>query len=279
MSNVNIVLSDLSFSVQMLQTATMDIKEPPSLYDVSAAAVFTVSTTDMRNVFQFRTDSLDMTNTDATDLKYYVDMGAWPSDPYLVINPANAALDYNAPNVSFGAIADSNYNLEQYSSDKMMVKHDFVRYLALRLFGSYDAIDIFNNEEELISNLESIGDGSEPGHVWYDISYALHRVSITGMNMNGDLTLDSTTGEYCMTNAVTTTDNLCREMFLQIAEVTPERLQSVQQTSDRQPLLFQDGDSINFTVTIYPAENQHLLTNVNPIPARPYQIKLYMVSV
>ena len=77
MSNVNIVLSDLSFSVQMLQTATMDIKEPPSLYDVSAAAVFTVSTTDMRNVFQFRTDSVDMTNTDATDLKYYVDMGAW----------------------------------------------------------------------------------------------------------------------------------------------------------------------------------------------------------
>lgn len=277
MSNVDIVLSDLSFSVQMLQTASMDIKEPPSLYDVSAVAVFTVSTTDMRNVFQFRTDSLDMTNTDTTDLKYFVNMSEWPSG--LVINPANAALDYNAPNVSFGAIADSNYNQDQYSSEKMMVKHDFVRYLALRLFGSYEAIDIFNNEAELITNLESIGDGSEPGHVWYDISAALHRVSITGMNLNEDLTLDSSTGEYCMTNAVTTTDNLCREMFLQIADVTPERLQSVQQTSSRQPLFFQDGDSINFSVTFYPADNQHLLTGVNPIPARPYQIKLYMVSV
>ena len=277
MSNVNIVLSDLSFSVQMIQTASMDIKEPPSLYDVSAVAVFTVSTTDMRNVFQFRTDSLDMTNVEDSDLKYFVNMSEWPSG--LVINAANAALDYNAPNVSFGAIALSSYNQDQYSSEKMMVKHDFVRYLALRLFGSYEAIDIFNNEAELITNLESIGDGSEPGHVWYDISAALHRVSITGMNLNEDLTLDSSTGEYCMTNAVTTTDNLCREMFLQIADVTPERLQSIQQTSSRQPLLFQDGDSINFSVTFYPADNQHLLTGVNPIPSRPYQIKLYMVSV
>ena len=275
MSNANIVLSDLSFSVQMMTDASMDIKSPPLLYDVSAVAVFTVSTTDMRNVFQFRTDSLDMTNVEDSDLKYFVNMSEWSSG--LVINPANAALDYNPPSVSSGAIAYYNYNEDQYSSEKMMVKHDFVRYLALQLFGSYDATDIFNNEEELITNLESIGDGSEPGHVWYDISYALHRVSITGMN--GDLTLDSTTGEYCMTNAVTTTDNLCREMFLQIAAVTPERLQSVQQTSSRQPLLFQDGDSINFSVTFYPAENQHLLTGVNPIPARPYQIKLYMVSV
>ena len=277
MSNVDIVLSDLSFSVQMLQTASMDIKEPPSLYDVSAVAVFTVSTTDMRNVFQFRTDSLDMTNTDASDLKYFVDMTQWPSEPDLVINPANAALDYGNPTIATGAIALSSYNGSTFDSEKMMVKHDFVRYLALQLFGSYDATDIFNNEEELITNLESIGDGSEPGHVWYDISYALHRVSITGNHVG--LTLDSSTGEYCMTNAVTTTDNLCREMFLQIADVTPERLQSVQQTSSRQPLLFQDGDSINFSVTFYPADNQHLLTGVNPIPARPYQIKLYMVSV
>jgi hypothetical protein len=82
-----------------------------------------------------------------------------------------------------------------------------------------------------------------------------------------------------MTNAITTPDNLCREMFLQIAAVTPGRLQNVQKTSNRQPLLFQDYDSINFTVTIYPAENQNALTGVNPIPARPYQIKLYMVSV
>lgn len=277
MSNVDIVLSDLSFSVQMLQTASMDIKTPPSLYDISGVAVFTVSTQAMRNVFQFRTDSLDMTNVEDSDLKYYVDMGAWPSEPYLVINPANAALDYNPPSVSSGAIAYYSYNEDQFSSDKMMVKHDFVRYIALQLFGSYDATDIFNNEEELITNLESIGDGSEPGHVWYDISAALHRVSTTGNHVG--LVDDNYTEQYCMTNAVTTTDNLCREMFLQIAAVTPERLQSVQQTSSRQPLLFQDGDSINFTVTFYPAENQHLLTGVNPIPSRTYQIKLYMVSV
>jgi hypothetical protein len=82
-----------------------------------------------------------------------------------------------------------------------------------------------------------------------------------------------------MTNTITTADNLCREMFLQIADVTPERLQNIQQTSNRQPLLFQSGDSINFKVTIHAAENQHLLTGVNPIPSRTYQIKLYMVSV
>jgi len=274
MSNVDIVLSDLSFSVQMM-SASMDIKTPPSLYDISAVAVFTVSTNNMKNVFQFRTDSFDTDNVEGNDVKYYIDMSEWPSG--LVINPANAALDYSNPSISSGAIALTSYSGTTLSSEKMKVKHDYVRYLALQLFGSYDATDIFNNEAELITNLEYIGDGSEPGHVWYDISYALHRVSTTGNNV--DLTFDSTTGEYYMTNAVTTADNLCREMFLQIADVTPERLQSIEQTTDRQPLLFQNGDSINFKVTIHAAEGQNNLTGVPAIPSRTYQIKLYMVSV
>jgi hypothetical protein len=62
MSNVDIVLSDLSFSVQMMTDASMDTKQPPLLYDVSGVAVFTVSTDVMKNVFQFRTDSFDMDN-------------------------------------------------------------------------------------------------------------------------------------------------------------------------------------------------------------------------
>ena len=276
-AGVNIVLSDLSFSVQMLQEGSMDTKTPPLLYDVSAVAVFTVPTYIMQNVFQFRVDSFDITNVEENDVRYYVDMTQWPSG--FELNPAYAALDYNPPTVSSGAIALTSYEGTPFASEKMMVKHDFVRYLALRLFGSYDATDIFNNEEELITNLEYIGDGSEPGHVWYDISAALHRVSTDGTYDPNYLTYDPLTEYLSMTNAITTPDNLCREMFLQIAAVTPDRLQNVQQTSYRQPLLFQDGDSINFTVTIYPAENQHLLTDVNPIPARPYQIKLYMVSV
>lgn len=274
MSNVDIVLSDLSFSVQML-AATMDTKTPPLLYDVSAVAVFTVSTGAMRDVFQFRTDSSDITNAANEDLKYFVDMTQWPVG--IEINPANAALDYTAPSISSGAIAYYSYNTEQEQFTNMMVKHDFVRYLALQLFGSYDATDIFNNEEELVSNLEYICDGSEPGHVWYDISYALNRVSINGTHPG--LTQDNLTEMNCMTNDTTTPDNLCREMFLQIAAVTPERLQNVQQTQSPQPLLFQDGDSINFTVNFYPADGQEQLTGVNPIPARPYQIKLYMANV
>jgi hypothetical protein len=276
-AGVNIVLSDLSFSVQMLTDASMDTKSPPLLYDVSAVAVFPVPTYIMQNVFQFRTDSVDINNVAEQDIRYYVDMSQWPSG--FELNPANAALDYNAPTVSSGAISLTSYNGSPFSSDKMMLKHDYVRYLALQLFGSYDATDIFNNEEELVSNLEYIGDGSEPGHVWYDISAALHRVSTDGTYDPAYLTYDPLTEQLSMTNAITTPDNLCREMFLQIAAVTPERLQNVQQTSYRQPLLFQDGDSINFTVNYYAAENQHLLTDVNPIPARPYQIKLYMVSV
>ena len=92
MSNVDIVLSDLSFAVQMMTDASMDIKTPPSLYDISGVAVFTVSPYDMGQIFQFRTDSFDMDNIEGNDVKYYVDMSQWPSG--LVINPANAALDY-----------------------------------------------------------------------------------------------------------------------------------------------------------------------------------------
>jgi hypothetical protein len=243
---------------------------------VSAVAVFDVPTATMRSVFQFRTDSYDINSIWDSDLKYFVDMTQWPVG--FEINPANAALDYSPPTISSGAIALTSYNGTQFSSDVMKVKHDFVRYLALQLFGSYDATDIFNNEEELVSNLENICDGSEQGHVWYDISSALHRVSTTGTPQENFLVYDDLTEELCTTNQTTTTDNFCRELFLQIAQVTPERLQNVDQTTLKQPLLFQDGDSINFTVNFYPADGQEQLTGVNPIPARPYQIKLYMTT-
>ena len=275
MSNIDFVLSDLSFSVQMLSSAAMDTKEPPLLYDVSAVAVFDVPTSVMQSVFQFRTDAFDINSISDSDLKYFVDMTYWPVE----INPANAALDFsfNDTYYSSGAIALNGYNGDAYDTTVMKVKHDFVRYLALQLFGSYDATDIFNNEEELVSNLENICDGSEPGHVWYDISSALHRVSTTGNYEANFLVYDDLTGELCTTNETIGTENLCRELFLQIASETPARLQNVQQTPGKQPLLFQDGDSINFTVNFYPADYQHTLTGVNPIPARPYQIKLFMI--
>jgi hypothetical protein len=72
-------------------------------------------------------------------------MSAWPAS--LLINPSNAMLDKgdsSSPILSVGI------------PSKMLVKHDFLRYLALKLFNTAQGVDLFNNESALISNLNTV---------------------------------------------------------------------------------------------------------------------------
>jgi hypothetical protein len=266
--SINFVLTDLASSVQLSLSGQLSVEEPATL-DVSATAVFYAKTTDFKRVFQFQTDAIDVNNIPSSDVKFYVDMAQWPAG--LVVNPANAMLD--AP-LSSGAIS-SQGQTGPYSDDKMLVKHDFVRYLALKLFNTYYATDIFNNEEELVTNIGTICGGGAAGASWYDISASLQEVSTTGTHAG--LREDASGNKYMGVDS-TGADNLCRELFNQIAYTMPHRFSNVVASDSRQSLLLQDGDSINFKVTIAAAPGQESLTGVAPIPARNYKIKINLIS-
>jgi len=280
-SPLNFVLSDLSSSVTLTQTGNLTSQ----ILSISgdAVAVFFVKTNDIKKVFQFETDAINVNDLSAQDMKFYVDMTAWPAtlNP---MNPANAMMD--VPVYSSGAISSiSKVSGAPYDHNKALVKHDFIRYVAQKMFNTYQAVDLFNNQLGVIQNIETVCDGSIAGHSWYDVSASLYNVDLS-KGTNSGLLVDANGLKY-MTTATTTPDNLSRELFLQIVGNQPNRLTAnadgssrVLGSADRQNMLFYDGDTINFNLTIHAASGQETvsgLTNISPIPSRTYVIKLVLV--
>ncbi len=94
---IDFVLTGLNQTFTLGVSGEIAAAAPPAL-DVSCVAVYQIKTSDMLNVFKFQTDSFDVNNVDASDIKYYVYMNAWPGD--LSLNPANAHTLSTAPILS-----------------------------------------------------------------------------------------------------------------------------------------------------------------------------------
>jgi hypothetical protein len=159
--------------------------------------------------------------------------------------------------------------------NKMLVAHDFVRYLAYKLFNTPYGVDLFNNEVDLLKGIRRICDGSSAGHTWYDIVSKINAVGTSGTNPN----IVGTAGSKYMTNADTSTANLGRELLQQLLKTVPERFASIGNTDSPQPLPFQTDDSISFKLTIAHATGQELVTGVLPFSPRSYEIRLIMVPI
>jgi hypothetical protein len=262
--SVHFVLSELESSVQMGTAASVQTSNIPVL-DISAVAIFQVSLNDMKACFKYESDSNDVTNADATDIKYYVDPASWPD-----LNPANAMLD--APDAR-GWIANSNSS-GPLEPNKMLVAHDYVRYLAERLFNTHYGVDLFNNEVELLKNLRLICDDSAENHTWHDIKSKIELVGVSGSHTG----IQGSDGAKYMTNATAGNENLCRVLLEQMTNSAIGRFAEIDATDSPQSLPFHEGDSISFRLIIAAAADQELLTGVDPIPPRKYEIRLNIVQ-
>lgn len=252
-----LVLNAFESNVTMTTSGALTTSAVPTL-TTDAVAVFTVDVDHMKSVFKFQTDSADVLNADASDLKYYIHMDNWPT-----LNAANAMMDHNS---SVSPIASG------LAANKMMVAHDFTRYLAQELFGTYHGVDLFNNEVELLQNLRVIC-GSGTGNTMGDITNTLTAVSTSG-NHAGIVSNEA--GNY-MTNASSANTNICKVLFEQLANVAPERFAALTNSPNEQSIPFAVDDVISFKVTINPAANQHNLTGLeNAIGARSYKVKMIM---
>ena len=254
---VNFTLSGLN------QTFTLGVSgelaaAAAAVLDVSASAVYNIKLSDMLNVFKFQSDSFDVNDTDASDIKYYVfdASNAWPTD--LVLNPANADMSNNPIFATGGDIL----------ANKNKVKHDFVRYLALKLFNTAYGVDLFSNEDALLTDLVSKGATAHAA-----IKTALAAVSTTAAGL-ADTDVN---GLKYATNALTGETNFSRELLRQVAYAAPARFSATSDISGVQSVPLQADDTINFKVSISADAAQHHLTNVaGPFDVRVYQIRLVL---
>lgn len=255
-TNLDFVLTGLDEEITMGASGELFGVAIPTM-DASATAVFNVKTETMRNVFRFQTDASDVDQVaDGTDTLYYVKMDQWPATA--ILNPAHAMMDHSDSENAI-ATADSNGT---YAANRMLVKHDFVRYLALKLFNTYQGVDLFSNEDEMKEDLAAKGAAA-----WASISGDLH----------------SADSASPMTNDISN-NNFSRQLLEQIINNDRDRLISdasagtIDASNAVQAVPLVDGDSISFKVTLKAATGQHNLTGVSAIGDRSYKIKLILGS-
>lgn len=227
--------------------------------------------------FKFQMDSFDITNKKKNDIKYFVFKDSYFSDSNLRINPADA-------NVKFTDLfqTDEDKSIvtypENYKENKKFICHDFLRYLALKLFGSSHAVDLFDNESELLDDVRrqcfisqsdvslSTMDNIKKIMEWCDVTNELLDVSYCSPCTDYNTI-------YGMSNNLNTTDNICKMLLDQIIGTDITRMAHLNRNCELQSLPLRDGDTIIYKMTIYASNDQHMLTNVDEIPPRIYEIR------
>jgi hypothetical protein len=270
MSSHDFVLSALSTSVTMNTQAVMDDGLVSTILDSSAVAVFNINLDDVKNVFTFSSTTYDISdNLPSGEMHYFVHADEWPTN--VIINPSNSMMD------KAGSV---NPILTVPLATEMLVKHDFIRYLALKLFNTAMGTDLFSNESALLGDLNAKGLVA-----WTDISENLWQYATTKTTSaeidNMGILIDPSSNELCTTDHFSGNTNLCRELYQQLIYTSSgrSRFQNVVLDGNNQaPIPFIAGDSISFLYTIHPAAGQNTVTGVSAFGGRSYRIKLQIVS-
>ena len=255
---INFTLSGLNQTILMSTSGSLD-GSSSSLETTDATAVFYVKVSDLTNVFKIQTDSNDMSDTDASDVKYYVFNRMWPAA--LKINPAHAMLNKTESNGMLGTT-------DLFSENKMLAKHDFLRYLSLRLFNTIYGVDLFSNESDLLENTTYWGE---------NVSANIHDImaSISTTSSDETMSYDASGNKY-LTDAASGNTNLCRELVRQLTASAASRFSSIVDANSPQGIPLMEDDSINFKVTFNSAPSQNVLTGVTEIPSRSYMVRLVL---
>ena len=211
-----------------------------------ATGLFYVSLDLIRSVFLFATPIADCSlntsvfNDSQADISYNVLSALYPD-----INPVHAMM---GSSLSEGIIRTD-------SSSNQLIKHDFIFYLAEKIFTNSSAAFLLSNVKELKREIEEIG--------WL-YKNNIEQVLTTAYNSG-----------LGMTNTITDKSNLTRRFLKQIEHFEPGRLvcnpndisSGIIDTDGFQSVPFIEGDSISIFFT--------LTSSVEP---RIYRLLLYLTN-
>jgi len=226
-----------------------------NLEGADCTVFYEVSKDQLREVFKFQTDSSDVDPDSAgNDVTYHIDQTQFPN-----VNVANASYIESKFGDTVTGLAINNPGpiATGFEENRSLLKHDFIRYLALKLFNTYHGVDLFNNEQELKDEIVRLGD-TILSTIKNDLSIANNK-----------------------TNAETGNDNIGYKLMKQIGHHDPDRFRTevgygILNTNGVQSIPLLNNDKLIFNVTINPAEGQNNLTGVNPIDSRTYRIVLIL---
>jgi hypothetical protein len=245
----SLVFNLAPFDIMVDASLASILGEDLTAIDASASCTVDVSLSVVKALFQFESDSEDMTDAVPDDLKYkFVYTTSVDADD--VPTPLKSDL--------FKSTIMSENAIYSGAASKKSVTNDFVRYLAQCIFNTHFGVDLFSNEEFLNDDLDAKS------------RTALDTV-FQGLNEKGIVTGSETNHPSKLV--------LGKILYSDAPRVKDITTLSVGSNWYNAPLY--GGDSIVFKLTIKPASGQHnvLGTNVlTEIGGRSYKIVMNLVD-
>jgi hypothetical protein len=220
----------------------------------NATADVDITLDTFKTLFQYQTDSVDINDVVAADVKFRVVYTDASSAPLGMDIDTSAEVVQNAIDGTAG-----NKN----------VTYDYTRYLALKLFNTHLGVDLFNNEAGLRSGLNT---SFKSGFNTLLLALAARGSTDQSDNTAGGTHYDTTSPS--------------RIVFNQLIANQPARFSDISANSsevvDGVQWYYMPGvvgDKFFFLINVAAAENQHNLTGVaTPIPIRSYLISATLVA-
>ena len=248
---VSLVLDEFNSSVTMNLLPEVDTLVQQTVTSDADARIY-VSLEQFRRLFQFQVDASDIdTVKDSGDIQYKT-----------VVSELDTSSNLNP----FAALVESGFTGSNlYDSDHLCVRHDYVRKMAKDIFNTEKAVDIFENETELLDDLVSLGNTVNT-NIKSDIE-----------NANGLLESDDISA------------NLVKRLIDQMLELKNSRFDVnggssnvyvMQDTNDFQAVPFNENDTIRFKLTVDPSSNADgaVLSELPGPKQKTYEIILHLSS-
>jgi hypothetical protein len=221
--------------------STIKNVEPLQAIVADAYAEISVPISVMTSTFYYQSDAINVDDILSEDLKFKTAYNSY----WNTFCPTQAVVIENR--IPFYKTA--------MDAEKYKIKHDFVRYLALKIFKTPQGVDIFSNNDALTANLDALS------------TYAFNLKMHSYTNLGEELFDVDISG------------NLSRIIFYEILNTYPGRI--APKTNEWSSMPFYAGDQIYIKLIINPNQDQLNIFKKNigttPIPPRTYSIKLKMV--
>ena len=162
-SGVTFVLEAMALDVSLNKGIIIDSIVDAKTLSAHAISILDISYSDISGGFQYYSDAIDVSGAgigDSSDNRFIDGISEatdWSFNHIYTnwFNTSNGA-NKSAVNIS-DAVVDDNTKIGPFSSPP--IKQDSVRHMAQSVFGSYTAVDIFQNESDLVSDVVT-SDGS-----------------------------------------------------------------------------------------------------------------------
>ena len=298
-SPVDLYVGAFAQSITLNELASL-LQVAPVTIDVSCTTDVSMSLAAFQSVFQFSIEDIATLDgsDNITDLHFYVQDASLSS---LLTTSSGHSISIEGQNIipaagmapagSGDAITYLDYKSggSPLSNNQLNVASDFTRYLAQSIFGTPAGVDLFYNEQNILTD---VSNQFQESWVVSDLSNVLLPISsLSGTDshlktdMSYGLYLDNSEVPTNPTTGKPTYNNISQILFDQILSQAPARFTTgpdglIQDlpAHQPQPLPFAQYDTVSWVLTVAPAAGQEsLIDGTTAISPRSYRVRMHLV--